>query len=74
MIAVDIGWYTFNKLPEGIGAHTVNLCIEKGLVRTKRVDRMQSGEVESYRIALRITAKGKAVLQKISNASYSEPE
>ncbi len=62
-IVIDGKRHTFNKLPKGIGVGTVNFCIEQGLVRTKKVDRKRKGDVESYRIALAITKRGRAVLQ-----------
>jgi hypothetical protein len=59
----DGAWHTFDILPNGVGTKTVDACIERGLVRTKRVDRKRRGNIETYRIALRITRKGKMELK-----------
>ena len=52
-------WCVFEKLPKGIGVRTVEFCISRGFVKTKKVDRKRRGNLDSYRVALRITLLGK---------------
>ena len=60
---LDGKWHVYEKMPKGVGICTVESCIDSGFVQTKKVDRSRSGELESYRIALRITRRGRAALK-----------
>ncbi len=60
----DKKWHVYDKLPKGIGLKTVQSCIDRGLVTTKRVGLVQSGDLETYHIAIRMTRLGKAALNK----------
>lgn len=60
----DKKWHTYDKLPKGVGINTVQVCIDHGLVATKRVNQERRKGFETYRIAIRITRRGKVLLQK----------
>lgn len=65
-ILSDGEWYVYDKLPSGVGVGTVRSCIAQGFVSAKMVDRRRQGDLETYRTALRITRRGKTVLQENS--------
>lgn len=58
---LDGEWHL--KSPKGVGVGTVEACIHLGLVKTKRVDRKRKGIHEPYRIAFRITRRGRTALK-----------
>ena len=61
----DSNWHF--EPPKGVGVNTVNTCHEKGFVRTKRVILKHEGDLETFRIAIHITAKGKNELKKVTS-------
>ncbi len=65
----DDTWHI--ELPNGVGPSTVNRCIDAGFVKTKRVGIKREGGLETYRIALRITAEGKSALRQTLFGSAS---
>ena len=59
---MDGKWY-FDP-PEGVGASTVNIAHMQGFVRTKQVVLKREGDLETYRVAFRITSKGRSAISK----------
>lgn len=64
----DKQWHL--TFPKGIGTNTINLCMDQGLVRTRKVNkhraRLLGGVIESYEIELHITSEGTKTLKSAS--------
>lgn len=60
---LDGNWHVYEKLPKGVGVSTVESCMSSGFVKTKKLNRSRSGDLESYRIAICITRRGRAALK-----------
>lgn len=53
--------------PKEVSVNTVNGCHRKGFLRLKRVILKRKGPLETYRIAMRITVKGKRELKNLTS-------
>lgn len=62
------GWDAGILIPLSVGPKTMNLAIECGYVRTRKVDRKRvktpDGMVETYGLEIRITPLGKKMLKE----------
>ena len=57
----DNHWH--DTTPKGIGEGTVNLCLDQGYIRLKRVNKSKKGGLESYNLAYKITRHGKKMIE-----------
>ena len=67
----DRKWYT--RASKGIGAGTVQFCIEHGFIKTKKINRKRKGDLESYEIAFKITLRGERAFNLHKATSALKP-